>query len=261
MVNVPLHLWHRSDGGGGGGGGTSSSAAASSAGASSAAASSAATSWDGVGGAEASDAAGFLQCTCLEDASVAAASAAGVSGAAAAASAFFWQWRLWVRRALAFFCALLQIWHTRASASVATWSVASAVGSMSGAALVGGSVLDGGAASAVGSVSGAPLAEASAPDGGAASAGGSVPDAGLFLQKRKWEARPFCPLHLWEQCGQRASVELPVAAGAGGFVCASLIVAPVAFDAATSSSLSMRFAAATSRPSQAPFIAPPSSFC
>ena len=187
MVNVPLHLWHRSDGGGGGGGGTSSSAAASSAGASSAAASSAATSWDGVGGAEASDAAGFLQCTWLEDASVAAASAAGVSGAAAAASAFFWHQLVWVRRALAFFCALLQILHTRASASVATWSVASAVGSMSGAALSEVSVPDGGAASAVGSVS------------SAAFAGASAPDDGFFLQEREWEIRPFCPLHLWQQ--------------------------------------------------------------
>ena len=153
MVNVPLHLWHRSDGGGGGGGGTSSSAAASSAGASSAAASSAATSWDGVGGAEASDAAGFLQCTCLEDASVAAASAAGVSGAAAAASAFCWHQRLCVRKDRSLFCALLQIWHTRASASVATWSVASAVGSMSGAALVGGSASGAGTASATSGLS------------------------------------------------------------------------------------------------------------
>ena len=46
MVNAPLHLWHTSDGGGGGG--TASSAGAA--------------SWDGVGGADASDAAaGFLQ--------------------------------------------------------------------------------------------------------------------------------------------------------------------------------------------------------
>ena len=60
------------------------------------------------------------------------------------------------------------------------------------------------------------------------------------------------------------TVELPAATEAGGFGCAlvlSVIVAPDATSNAASSSLSMRFAAATSRVWQDAFVLSLSSFC
>ena len=78
-----MHLWHTSDGGGGGGGTASSAGAAS---------------WDGDGGADASDAAGFLQ------------------------------WRAWDRRARSELKILGQPGHWILPAGVAPSSVDSALG-------------------------------------------------------------------------------------------------------------------------------------
>ena len=78
-----MHLWHTSDGGGGGGGTASSAGAAS---------------WDGVGGADASDAAGFLQ------------------------------WRAWDRKARSELKILGQHGHWILPAGVAPSSVDSALG-------------------------------------------------------------------------------------------------------------------------------------